>query len=310
MLGLWSRSMMASSDPLIAAASAGDAATVAQLIEDGAVVDRPDGPIEALVSACAHGHLGTARVLLDLRADVGAVPDRTMEETPLQMATKHPEIVKLLLDRGAKVDLRDTYGVTALHWAADFQHCESARLLVESGADVNAEMDDELHTPLHFATGLHMNGWEASASCIEIVDMLVDAGAEVDAKAVDWVRQEVEYLNVFHPPLVLTLFRNLESVATSKEFRPAWWVAARPWSVMRHRTFGPAVQQRAVLLLVIDRRLAAERLASAGEAFLAWWTEHGVDYVLDPWDTASACSEFQFWFAKFWLRHEQAKALL
>ena len=110
-------------------------------------------------------------------------------------------------------------------------------------------------------------------------------------------------------PFALTILRNLESVATSKEFRRAWWVAARPWSVMRHRTFGPAVQQRAVLLLVIGRRLAAERLASAGEAFLAWWTEHGVDYVLDPWDTASACSEIQYWFAKFGHRREQAKAV-
>ena len=77
----------------------------------------------------------------------------------------------------------------------------------------------------------------------------------------------------------------LDAVTTSKEERRRVWAAARPWSVATHGTFSLSVQRRAVLLHVIGRRLAAERMGGVypDHPFITWWERVGVHYVLDPW---------------------------
>ncbi|HEX6283449.1 MAG TPA: ankyrin repeat domain-containing protein, partial [Pyrinomonadaceae bacterium] len=48
----------------------------------------------------------------------------------------HAPIVKLLLDRGADVTVKDTfYGATAMTWALDHDHFEVVRLLLQKGAE-------------------------------------------------------------------------------------------------------------------------------------------------------------------------------
>ena len=49
---------------------------------------------------------------------------------------KHTKIVKLLLERGADINKRDIYGVTALIWAAHFGHSETVATLLDRGADL------------------------------------------------------------------------------------------------------------------------------------------------------------------------------
>jgi ankyrin repeat protein len=48
----------------------------------------------------------------------------------------HPDIVKLLLERGADVNTSTISGIPALHLAAYFRHEEVVSLLLSSGADV------------------------------------------------------------------------------------------------------------------------------------------------------------------------------
>jgi ankyrin repeat protein len=55
--------------------------------------------------------------------------------------------MKLLIERGAKVDRPDLHGRTPLSWAAEHCQLTAAQLLVRYGAEVNAE-DDEWITPL------------------------------------------------------------------------------------------------------------------------------------------------------------------
>ena len=68
------------------------------------------------------------------------------------------KIVKMLLDAGADPDIenKDPYFMTLndrpLHCAAEFHRDEIARMLIESGADVNAR-NEMLNTPLHEAVG-------------------------------------------------------------------------------------------------------------------------------------------------------------
>src|SRR5581483_12373454 len=50
------------------------------------------------------------------------------------------DAVKVLLDHGAKVNTKETWGgTTALMWSVAELHPDVARLLVEHGADVNAK---------------------------------------------------------------------------------------------------------------------------------------------------------------------------
>uniref|UniRef100_A0A0D6R2R2 ACB domain-containing protein n=1 Tax=Araucaria cunninghamii TaxID=56994 RepID=A0A0D6R2R2_ARACU len=55
-----------------------------------------------------------------------------------------------LLEQGITIDLRDSQGRTALHWAADRGQLKIAETLVSKGADINAK-DMEGQTPLHYA---------------------------------------------------------------------------------------------------------------------------------------------------------------
>jgi ankyrin repeat protein len=48
-------------------------------------------------------------------------------------------VARLLVDRGAEVNVKAKDGGTVLYWAASGGHEEMVRLLVDCGADVNAE---------------------------------------------------------------------------------------------------------------------------------------------------------------------------
>ena len=60
------------------------------------------------------------------------------------------DVIKLLIERGANVNLRSCDGETALHIASSFQLYDAAKILIENGASVNI-IDDNNSTPLHRA---------------------------------------------------------------------------------------------------------------------------------------------------------------
>ncbi|KAL2152845.1 hypothetical protein VTH82DRAFT_4000 [Thermothelomyces myriococcoides] len=62
-------------------------------------------------------------------------------------AHANPECARLLLEHGARVDIRDGQGRTPLHWAAEAGHEAVVRLLVAAGADLDAASHDGV-TPL------------------------------------------------------------------------------------------------------------------------------------------------------------------
>ena len=81
-----------------------------------------------------------------------------------------------LLQRGAAIDYRDQYGLTALHAAAMKGHKEVILMLSESelaGLDLECE-DNEGHAPLHMA---------AEGGDLETVQVLVNKGVDVNAKS-------------------------------------------------------------------------------------------------------------------------------
>ena len=140
------------------------------------VVDAADhSALTALHWAAARGHIEPVQILLAAGADPNS--SSASGETPLQAAAcigSH-DVVKFLLDHGARVDTReDQAGLTALHRAAESGDKETIKLLLAKGADVNAKgnpMGKEF-TPLHLAV---------EEGRKDAVEALLSAGANINA---------------------------------------------------------------------------------------------------------------------------------
>jgi ankyrin repeat protein len=119
--------------------------------------------------ATKSGYVGVMRLLLDNGATVNAQTTVT-GITPLHMAApalghySGPDVARLLLENGANVHAQDEDGCTPLHGAAGSGHIEVVRLLVEKGANVNAEV-----VRLLVEKGANVNA--------EVVRLLAEKGA-------------------------------------------------------------------------------------------------------------------------------------
>ena len=89
----------------------------------------------------------------------------------------HAEIAQVLIEHGADVNAQGFYKSTPLHLASSGGHVEITRALIERGAGVNAQ-DDYKSTPLHRASSPTRN---ALTLCGEIRCLLIWS-AKTDAK--------------------------------------------------------------------------------------------------------------------------------
>ena len=87
--------------------------------------------------------------LLRLLLEKGAKPDvKTIAGmTPLMAAAGHAKVeeMRLLIEKGADVNAKNAAGATALMAAASTGKPEAVRLLLDKGADPNAMTSDQLH---------------------------------------------------------------------------------------------------------------------------------------------------------------------
>jgi len=114
-----------------------------------------------LHTAATFGRDDLAAILLSAGADANARDKRG--DRPLHLAAQegHPAVVRLLLRRGADLEAAGSMDRTALHAAAEGFPLNSetdgrlqvATLLIERGANVNAQMRGSRFTPLRVAVG-------------------------------------------------------------------------------------------------------------------------------------------------------------
>jgi ankyrin repeat protein len=111
------------------------------------------------------------------------------------------ESARFLLENGADVECPDSDRVTMLHLALDKKKpdTELIKVLVEYGCDVNAPYHIESNTPLHLAVRYHADA--------EAIKLLIDFGADIMKKdsfgltPYDWfcreIKQDIEVGGVF-----------------------------------------------------------------------------------------------------------------
>ncbi|KAL2129467.1 hypothetical protein VTI74DRAFT_7769 [Chaetomium olivicolor] len=108
---------------------------------------------------------------------------------------------EVLLKCGADVGLKDGYGRTPLHWAAEAGSVDVVRLLVGAGADVNAAANDG-RTPLGSVVTAMEEG-KTRSGYVEVVNVLLRNGADSAVKGPDrgtlkeWLLAMEESLDVF-----------------------------------------------------------------------------------------------------------------
>ncbi len=117
------------------------------------------------VALAAHfGHPETTRLLIARSANVNAVSRHQLQVMPLHAAMfgRQIETARLLIEHGADVNIKrggkgwPRAGWTALHYAAGYGLIELIEPLLARGADLGA-LDDEGLTPLRVATDEHQD---------------------------------------------------------------------------------------------------------------------------------------------------------
>lgn len=196
--------------PIHDAARKGDANKIKALLlaDPKLVADRDKNGDTPLHTACLHGQLAAAQVLIDAGADVNAknnygaftpgdlggvlysnnhrdpvslltvhgVDTKDMKNgyTPLDLclfANQHKELLQLLIAKGAEVNTQASSGATPLFFAVLRDQPDDVKFLVDKGANVNAADaygDTILDAALHLQYG-------------RMIQVLVDHGADVNA---------------------------------------------------------------------------------------------------------------------------------
>jgi uncharacterized protein len=124
---------------------------------------------ELFVNAAFRGNVTRMRLLLSLGADVNAAACRAPLCPPPIVAAAFNEdanATRFLIDHHANVNGKMKRGDSALMISAHQGHLSVVRLLLESGADVNSEVNGE--------TALQ---WARQKNHSEIVALLIKAGA-------------------------------------------------------------------------------------------------------------------------------------
>ncbi len=133
------------------AAFEGQVGIVKILLDAGAVVDAvQDGKIRPLHIACQRGHTATARLLLEQGANCERPSNAGYAPIHLAAAGGHVETIELLANEEYACDLQQpsvSRLFTPLHRAAVFFKPETAKVLLELGAQVDPRTHDN-QTPL------------------------------------------------------------------------------------------------------------------------------------------------------------------
>jgi len=130
---------------LFEAAASGQFDTVAYLVttHPEKLDDYADDGFTALGLACYFGHFEVARLLILKGADVNLPSKNGFNVYPIHSAAagNYTNILRLLIESGAHVNVKQQAGSTPLHAAAQYGNLDMLIILLENGAEVNIRME-------------------------------------------------------------------------------------------------------------------------------------------------------------------------
>ena len=163
--------------PLVAALAGNHFQTAELLHRNGADPNvRGNGETTPLQSAAYHGNLRIVQELIKYNADINAKDPKgetAIYDTSRGHTLDCPNIVRLLLEHGADVNVRQYIGLTPLHRASMDGALEVARVLLEHGANVQAE-DNSGRTPFQVVSSRKNRD--------EMTKLLLKCGAESEQR--------------------------------------------------------------------------------------------------------------------------------
>lgn len=178
---------------------------VRTLVEHGA---RPAGEGGVyLVRAAAEGDVNHVASLLDLGYGIDG-PNGGGEPLAAAARAGHTEVVAFLLERGARPDLFDVDGRTALHAAVESK--SNTRSVVErliaAGADPNTP-DNGGHLPLHTAVANRRNDVvEYLRPRTEVIDLHLASAFGDEETVNDWLARDSAIVHEHREPLGTPIF--------------------------------------------------------------------------------------------------------
>jgi uncharacterized protein len=143
------------------------------LLSHGVSANQPAALAELCAQALRHKEPRVVRVLLQRNIYPTVVGTERSVPALVVAVVKCPEVVPLLLAKGADVNARDDSGVTALYTAVSNHHPDLVSLLLDHGADANVEVMPSKMTPLCRA---------AQQGNIPLMSLLLAHGAHINAE--------------------------------------------------------------------------------------------------------------------------------
>ena len=161
--------------PLCYAILEGHAAAAERLVNAGASINQTGSGYSPLALASEYGHAEIVRILLNMRADVEMISDDGTSALYVASQEGHGECVQALLGGGARVRHATPEGRTPLHAACQSGAPDVVRLLLDAGAGVDTT-DEVGLTPLHLCED--PRPWDADGeSARACADLLMSRGA-------------------------------------------------------------------------------------------------------------------------------------
>ena len=119
----------------------GDEGTVKSLLSRGVDVDAlaPEHGMNALMRAAARGQLNIVKILLDHGANVNVTNDSGLTALMVASYVGNNDIIQTFLERGADINIKDNEGATAFTYAQQEGHQQSMILLNPESKLVYAE---------------------------------------------------------------------------------------------------------------------------------------------------------------------------
>jgi len=117
-------------------------------------------------------HLEVIKLLIESGTNINVKNSNGWTALMFAASRNNTEVVKVLISAGADINAKNNYGWTALMYAALDGSKEAVKFLIDAGADINAK-NSEGWTALMLA---------AKSRNLEAYNFLVDTGADIEAK--------------------------------------------------------------------------------------------------------------------------------